>query len=247
MLATQAVIDAERPGLQVGEDAMGPRQDDVGGHRADDVRVVGDAGGAGIAGPAVGPGGGAGFDVGSDEGVQAFGRSSPRSRRAAPGRVRRRAPRRRRRPASCPGGCARVRRRAVRPCGARGSSSRRSPPGRPAGDGPGATIARRSLAQSSQADLYDPSPSCSCSCRAAMPLEWVAIRYAAQNQTVSGSFEACITVPAVTEVCRPQPAHSRVNACRRAPSPWPRSRAAEPVRPATAPIRRARRSSGKRR
>ena len=45
-----------------------------------------------------------------------------------------------------------------------------------------------------------------------MPLEWVAIRYAAQNQTVSGSFDACITVPAVTEVCRPQPAHSQVNA-----------------------------------
>ena len=36
----------------------------------------------------------------------------------------------------------------------------------------------------------------------------VAIRYAAQNQTVSGSFEACITVPAVTEVCRRQEAHS---------------------------------------
>ena len=45
-----------------------------------------------------------------------------------------------------------------------------------------------------------------------MPLEWVAIRYAAQNQTVSGSFEACITVPAVTEVCRAQSAHSQVNA-----------------------------------
>ena len=45
-----------------------------------------------------------------------------------------------------------------------------------------------------------------------MPLEWVAIRYAAQNQTVSGSFDACITVPAVTEVCRSQPAHSQVNA-----------------------------------
>ena len=73
---------------------------------------------------------------------------------------------------------------------------------------PGATIARRSLAASSQADLYDPNPSCACSCSAAMPLEWVAIRYAAQNQTVSGSFEACITVPAVTEVCRRQEAHS---------------------------------------
>ena len=31
-----------------------------------------------------------------------------------------------------------------------------------------------------------------------MPLEWVAIRYAPQNHTVSGNFEPCITVPAVT-------------------------------------------------
>src|SRR5512132_4215665 len=54
----------------------------------------------------------------------------------------------------------------------------------------GATMAWRSLAHSSQADLYEPSPSCFCSCRAAIPLECVAIRYAAQNQTVSGSFRA---------------------------------------------------------
>ena len=38
-LLAQAVVDAERPGFQVGEDAVGLRQDDVGGHRADDVRV----------------------------------------------------------------------------------------------------------------------------------------------------------------------------------------------------------------
>jgi len=73
-------------------------------------------------------------------------------------------------------------------------------------------MAWRNLAHSSQADLYEPRPSCFCSCRAAIPLECVAIRYAAQNQTVSGSFEPCITVPAVTEVCLPQPAHSRVKA-----------------------------------
>src|SRR5512147_1954640 len=53
VFATQAVIDAECPAFEVGEDAMRPRQDEVGGHRADDVRLVGDAGGAGIAGPAV--------------------------------------------------------------------------------------------------------------------------------------------------------------------------------------------------
>ncbi len=40
MLLAQAVVDAERPGFQVGEGAIGPRQDDVSGHRADDVRIV---------------------------------------------------------------------------------------------------------------------------------------------------------------------------------------------------------------
>ena len=56
-----------------------------------------------------------------------------------------------------------------------------------------------------------------------MPLEWVAIRYTAQNQTVSGSFEPCITVPAVTDVCLPQPAHSQVYAlvASSQPLPWP--------------------------
>ena len=67
-----------------------------------------------------------------------------------------------------------------------------------------------------------------------MPLEWVAIRYAAQNQTVSGSFEACITVPAVTEVCRRQEAHSQVNALLdKLPTlAVPAARTAEAVRPA---------------
>ena len=43
-----------------------------------------------------------------------------------------------------------------------------------------------------------------------MPLEWVAMRQAAQNQAVSGNFDPCIMVPAVTEVCLPQAAHSKV-------------------------------------
>jgi hypothetical protein len=38
-----------------------------------------------------------------------------------------------------------------------------------------------------------------------MPLECVAI---AQNQIVSGRLLACMVVPAVTEVCRPEAAHS---------------------------------------
>src|SRR5258708_7975892 len=41
-----------------------------------------------------------------------------------------------------------------------------------------------------------------------MPLECVVIRCAAQNHVVSGNLERCITVPAVTEACRPQSRHS---------------------------------------
>src|SRR5271163_2130493 len=41
-----------------------------------------------------------------------------------------------------------------------------------------------------------------------MPLECVAITCAAQNQVVSGNFDRCIAVPAVSEVCRPQSRHS---------------------------------------
>ena len=59
MFAAQAVIDAQGPYLEVGEDAVRPGQDDMGGHFADDMRIVGDAGGAGISQPAVGLGGGA--------------------------------------------------------------------------------------------------------------------------------------------------------------------------------------------
>ena len=50
MLASQAVIDAQGPDLEVGEDAVHPGQDDVGRHLADDVGIMMDAGGAGITG-----------------------------------------------------------------------------------------------------------------------------------------------------------------------------------------------------
>ena len=73
VLFAQPVIDAERPGLEVGEDAMRPGQDDVRGHRSDNVRVVSNAGSAGVAGPAVGFRGGAGFNAGFNEGVQTRG------------------------------------------------------------------------------------------------------------------------------------------------------------------------------
>src|SRR5271169_4894552 len=41
-----------------------------------------------------------------------------------------------------------------------------------------------------------------------MPLEWVVMRWAAQNRVVRGNLVRCIAVPAVTEVCRPQSRHS---------------------------------------
>src|SRR3954447_316642 len=74
VFATQAVIDAERPALEIGEDAVGPGQHDMSGHAADDMRIVGDAGSTGIPGPAVGLGGGAGGEIGFEKGMQTIGR-----------------------------------------------------------------------------------------------------------------------------------------------------------------------------
>src|SRR4051795_3264990 len=74
VFTTQAVIDAERPALEVGEDAVGPGQHDMGGHAADDMRIVGDAGSTGVPGPAIGPGGGAGGEIGREERMQTIGR-----------------------------------------------------------------------------------------------------------------------------------------------------------------------------
>ena len=74
VLAAQPVVDAQGPDLEVGEDPMNPRQDDMGGHLADDVGIVGNAGGAGISGPTIRLGGGTGGDVGGEEGVEAGGR-----------------------------------------------------------------------------------------------------------------------------------------------------------------------------
>ena len=53
VLAAQPVVDAQGPDLEVGEDAVNPGQDDMGGHPADNVGIVGDAGGAGISGPTI--------------------------------------------------------------------------------------------------------------------------------------------------------------------------------------------------
>jgi hypothetical protein len=74
VLAAQPVVDAQGPDLEVGEDPVNPGQDDMGGHLADDMRIVGDAGGAGISGPTIRLGGGAGGEVGGEEGVETGGR-----------------------------------------------------------------------------------------------------------------------------------------------------------------------------
>jgi hypothetical protein len=74
VLATQPVINAQGPDLEVREDPVSPREDDVGGHLADDMGIVGDASGAGISRPPIGLGGGPGAEVGGEEGVEAGGR-----------------------------------------------------------------------------------------------------------------------------------------------------------------------------
>src|SRR3954451_19096150 len=69
VFATQAVIDAERPALEIGEDAVGPGQHDMSGQTADDMRLVRDAGSTGVPGPAIGLGGGAGGEIGHEKGM----------------------------------------------------------------------------------------------------------------------------------------------------------------------------------
>src|SRR3954462_4221703 len=71
----------------------------------------------------------------------------------------------------------------------------------------GSIIDRRSFCASNQAVLYV-MPSWASSWTADMPFECVAMRCAAQNHTVSGNFDRCITVPAVIGVWRPQSRHS---------------------------------------
>ena len=50
VFAAQAVVDAQGPDLEVGEDPVNPREHDVGSHLADDMGIMSDAGGAGIPG-----------------------------------------------------------------------------------------------------------------------------------------------------------------------------------------------------
>ena len=53
---------------------MRPGQDDMGGHVADDMGIVVDAGGAGISRPSVGLGGDTGSEIGFEKSVQAANR-----------------------------------------------------------------------------------------------------------------------------------------------------------------------------
>lgn len=64
--ATQAVMDAERPAFEAGEDAVDSRRHHMGGERTDDTGIVGDIRRAGIAGPAIGLDGGAGCHIGGE-------------------------------------------------------------------------------------------------------------------------------------------------------------------------------------
>ena len=108
MLVAQAVIDAERPGLQIREDAVGPRQHDMSGHGADDMRIVIDAGRAGIGGPTVSLDRRALRHIGGDETMQRRGGEVlDLSETNAPRAVSRSQPRRR--GAFCPGESARRR------------------------------------------------------------------------------------------------------------------------------------------
>jgi len=68
------MIDTQRPGFEIGKDAVGPGEHDMSSHLADRMRIVVDAGRAGIARPAVGLGGSTGGEMGSQEGMQAAGR-----------------------------------------------------------------------------------------------------------------------------------------------------------------------------
>lgn len=70
VFAPQAVIDAQRPGFQVGEDAMDAGQNEVGGHGSDDMGVVGDVRRAEIGGEPIGLDDAAGGGVRGDEGMQ---------------------------------------------------------------------------------------------------------------------------------------------------------------------------------
>ncbi len=74
MRTAQAVVDAQGPDFEVGEDAVDPGQDDMGGDLADDMRIVSDAGGPWVSRPSVGLGGRPRCEIAGNEGMQTLGR-----------------------------------------------------------------------------------------------------------------------------------------------------------------------------
>jgi len=73
VFVAQPVVDAERPGLEVGEDAVHPGQDEVGGDGSDDMGLVVLGRQSGVGRPGVRPRGCAGGDIGVDETVETRG------------------------------------------------------------------------------------------------------------------------------------------------------------------------------
>ena len=149
----------------------------MGGHVADDMRIVTDARGAGVSRPTIGLGGGTGDEVGFKKSVQAasrvighFAKADTAGTGAAVLDLHRT-------------GHEDFAFMAASAAASEGSflllqmiSVLSTSTGPASGLRPGATMLRRSLANIRQADLYEPKASWRCSCSAEMPLEWVAIR-----------------------------------------------------------------------
>ena len=148
----QAVVDAARPPLEVGEHLVDPGEHHMGGYGADDVGLVSGDRDAGIAGPAIGLGGAVGGHVTADEAVELAGAvgCDPGQAQAAGG-VAVADLDRADDEAACRRGCGRVRRPGDRPWSRNGSevSSISTKPDK--GLRSGSTMARRSLAASNQA------------------------------------------------------------------------------------------------
>ncbi len=73
MLGAQAVIDAQGPALEVGEDAVDPGEHELARHRPDHMGIMARDRRTGIACPPIGLGGSAGCDAYLEEGMQAVG------------------------------------------------------------------------------------------------------------------------------------------------------------------------------
>src|SRR4051794_22945944 len=150
VLRPQAVVDAQRPPLGVGEDTVDPGQHEVGRRLADHLRVVLDLLEVAVAGPAVTDDRAAAGDVAGDEAAQARGGVVPDHRQPDAPRA----------PAPNLDRAGDQELAVVRPPGRAGVSPARkgrlvsSTSTRPAsGARSGSTIAARSLRSSSQADL----------------------------------------------------------------------------------------------